>query len=78
MANGRCRLHGGLSTGPRTAAGIERIRRANTRHGWRSQAARAERIRSRELIRQSRSTLNEITGMLEQGKPRLTEELTAA
>ena len=33
MANGRCRLHGGLSTGPRTAAGIERIRRAVTKHG---------------------------------------------
>ena len=33
MANGRCRLHGGLSTGPRTRAGIERIRQANTRHG---------------------------------------------
>jgi hypothetical protein len=59
MANGRCRLHGGLSTGPRTRAGIERIRRANTRHGWRSQAARAERIRSSELIRQSRAILNE-------------------
>jgi hypothetical protein len=59
MKNGRCRLHEGLSTGPRTLAGIERIRRANTRHGWRSQAARAERIRIRELIRQSRATLNE-------------------
>jgi hypothetical protein len=26
MANGRCRLHGGLSTGPRTAEGIARVR----------------------------------------------------
>jgi hypothetical protein len=73
MANGRCRLHGGLSTGPRTAAGIERIRRANTRHGWRSQAARAERIRSRDLIRQSQATLDELTAMLVQAKPRFTE-----
>jgi hypothetical protein len=24
-ANGRCKLHGGLSTGPRTAAGISRV-----------------------------------------------------
>ena len=70
MANGRCRLHGGLSTGPRTAAGIERIRRANTRHGWRSQAARAERIRSRKLIQQSRATLDELAAKLAQGKPR--------
>jgi hypothetical protein len=27
----RCRMHGGLSTGPRTSEGIERIREANTR-----------------------------------------------
>jgi hypothetical protein len=29
----RGRLHGGLSTGPRTAEGIERIRMARTAHG---------------------------------------------
>jgi len=28
MKNGRCRLHGGLSTGPRTPEGLERSRRA--------------------------------------------------
>ncbi|HJS84630.1 MAG TPA: HGGxSTG domain-containing protein [Acetobacteraceae bacterium] len=33
MANGRCRMHGGKSTGPRTAEGIERIRKAHTVHG---------------------------------------------
>jgi ribosomal protein L32 len=33
MPNGRCRLHGGKSTGPRTVEGLERMRRANTRHG---------------------------------------------
>jgi hypothetical protein len=33
MANGRCRLHGGKSTGPRTAEGLERMRRAKTKHG---------------------------------------------
>src|ERR1700681_2501907 len=43
MRNGRCRLHGGLSTGPKTAEGIEWIRRASTRHGFYSQAAKAER-----------------------------------
>src|SRR5438552_2887087 len=30
MANGRCRLHRGMSTGPRTREGIERIRQAVT------------------------------------------------
>ena len=29
----RCKNHGGLSTGPKTAEGIERIRRAVTKHG---------------------------------------------
>src|SRR4029453_9835097 len=30
MPNGRCKLHGGKSTGPRTPEGLERSRRANT------------------------------------------------
>jgi hypothetical protein len=29
LANGRCRLHGGLSAGPRTAAGKARIAESN-------------------------------------------------
>ena len=33
MPNGRCRLHGGTSTGPKTAAGLARIREARTVHG---------------------------------------------
>ena len=33
MANGRCRIHGGASTGPKTADGLERIRAARTIHG---------------------------------------------
>jgi hypothetical protein len=37
MKNGRCRLHGGLSTGPQTAEGLERIRKAVTKHGRYSQ-----------------------------------------
>ena len=33
MQNGRCRMHGGASTGPRAVAGLARIRRARTVHG---------------------------------------------
>src|SRR5206468_8164704 len=36
MANGRCRLHGGLSTGPRTPQGLARCRTARLMHGYRS------------------------------------------
>lgn len=33
MKNGRCRLHGGKSTGPRTVAGRQKIREVNTSSG---------------------------------------------
>ena len=52
--NGRCRIHGGKSTGPRTVEGIERIRRASTKHGRRSKAAIAERKRNAETKRRIR------------------------
>lgn len=31
--NGRCRLHGGMSTGARTSEGLKRISDANLKHG---------------------------------------------
>ena len=44
MPNGRCRMHGGTSTGPRTAEGLERCRTAKLKHGWygKAEAARKE------------------------------------
>jgi len=45
MPNGRCRVHGGKSTGPRTPEGLERSRRANWKHGYYSREAKAERLR---------------------------------
>ncbi len=36
----RCRMHGGASTGPRTAEGLERLRAARTRHGGRGRETR--------------------------------------
>jgi hypothetical protein len=47
MRNGRCRLHGGLSTGPRTAEGRERCRRARLTHGGYSARVRALRAAAR-------------------------------
>jgi hypothetical protein len=38
MANGRCRMHGGPSTGPRTEGGKARISATRTKHGRKSQA----------------------------------------
>jgi len=57
MRNGRCRLHGGLSTGPKTQEGIERIRNANFRHGNYTAAAQRTRREVRELILRSRALL---------------------
>ena len=57
MPNGRCRLHGGLSTGPKTLAGIERIRRAVTKHGRYSKQARFEREHYRKLLQNCRELL---------------------
>ncbi len=34
MPNGRCRLHGGLSTGPKTEEGRRRIAKAQWKHGY--------------------------------------------
>jgi|SRR5450432_620661 hypothetical protein len=47
----------GLSTGPKTAKGIERIRRAKTKHGLYSAAAIAERQRFRAMFKSCREVL---------------------
>jgi hypothetical protein len=50
----RCRFHGGKSTGPRTAEGLERSRRANWKHGRRSAEAAAERSEAVRIRRELR------------------------
>jgi hypothetical protein len=57
MPNGRCRFHGGKSTGPRTEAGIAAIRKAQTKHGRYSQTAIAQRREARALTRAIRALL---------------------
>ena len=54
MANGRCRFHGGLSTGPRTAEGLERLRAARTIHGSWGREGRELRALVRELRAKAR------------------------
>ena len=51
MPNGRCKVHGGKSTGPRTPEGLARSRRANWKHGYFSREAKAERSRVRQYLR---------------------------
>src|SRR3954453_12982846 len=60
MANGRCRMHGGKSTGPRTAEGLERSRKARWKHGHYSREAREERAAARAGLRLIRAILDVI------------------
>jgi hypothetical protein len=59
MSNGRCRMHGGKSTGPRTSEGLERMRRANTRHGIYSEESRRQMRAMRKLVREAEQTAEE-------------------
>ena len=62
MAAGRCRMHGGASTGPRTATGLEQSRKARWRHGRRSAESRAaarERGEARAVLIALRRLLDE-------------------
>ena len=54
MRNGRCRSHGGKSTGPRTEAGIQRLREARTVHGYYGEDGRAFRRTVAALFAQGR------------------------
>lgn len=57
MKNGRCRLHGGKCTGAKTAEGLAKIKLANTKHGFFSAEAIAERKCHRELMKMARAVL---------------------
>jgi hypothetical protein len=56
MRNGRCRLHGGLSTGPRTAEGRARCAAARRKHGAYAAATRA-------LLAEARARLRRVRGL---------------
>jgi hypothetical protein len=56
----RCRLHGGLSTGPKTPEGRAAILAANTKHGryknWREKRAKEkyDRVELKRVMREAR------------------------
>jgi hypothetical protein len=57
---GRCKLHGGASTGPRTKHGLTRLTEARTKHGKFTKEKRAEARRFAEQGRQMRGELKEL------------------
>jgi len=65
MSNGRCRFHGGKSTGPRTDEGLRRSRTARLTHGFRS----AEVIDLRSAAARVGRNLRVLTRVAKQGVP---------
>jgi hypothetical protein len=57
----RCKLHGGRSTGPKTAAGRERIRQANFKHGRYSAQVIALQREARSALRAMRELMKSPT-----------------
>jgi hypothetical protein len=57
MKNGRCRMHGGKSTGPKTAEGRARISAAHTTHGFYGAESQAARRRTDAFIAETRALL---------------------
>lgn len=51
-----CRMHGAFA-GPKTAQGIERIKKANTKHGNYTKEAFAERRTFRKMIKEYKKCL---------------------
>jgi hypothetical protein len=62
--NGRCRLHGGLSTGARTLEGLKRISEANLKHGRRTKEKLAANRHSADVGRRVRAELKRIEAQL--------------
>ena len=57
---GRCRLHGGASTDPKTTDGLTRLTEAKIKHGRFIKEKRAEAKRRAEQGRQMRGELKEL------------------
>jgi hypothetical protein len=62
MKNGRCRMHGGKSTGPRTSEGLERSRKARWKHGLYSKEFLEQRKAHMRAMREIRKFLRERGG----------------
>jgi hypothetical protein len=57
---GRCRLHGGSSTGPRTAEGLARLVASKIKHGRFTKERREAAKRRAQVARELRAELTEL------------------
>lgn len=58
--NGRCKLHGGRSSGPKTAEGVARLAASKTTHGRTTQVERAKAKHRAEVGREVMRAVKEI------------------
>ena len=66
--NGKCRLHGGRSTGPTTEGGVARLVASKTTHGRTTKAERAKAKHRADVGRQVMRAVKEIeTWAVDQG-----------
>ena len=63
--NGRCRLHGGLSTGARTPEGLQRISEANIKHGRQTKDELAGQRHAATVGRRVKGELKQLERQLE-------------
>ena len=63
--NGRCRLHGGLSTGARTQEGLQRISEANLKHGRQTKDKLAAQRHAAKVGRRVMGELKQLERRLE-------------
>ena len=62
--NGRCALHGGRSTGPRTQRGLQRISEANLKHGRQTKDKLAAQRHAAEVGSRDMGELKRIEGQI--------------
>lgn len=60
MKNGRCRMHGGKSTGAKTIEGKQKQAQANMKHGRYTNEAIRERKQFRQILEELREEQKEL------------------
>jgi len=75
MENGRCRLHGGKSTGPKTEKGIQRIREAHLKEGLYTKDALEWKKEFNKLVRELEKALREFDSSSEYVKLKILRKL---